>query len=78
MKTLLATTTINISGREVQVDLFNVNGHLEWHPSGKDADIMESGGYLDSGHVLEGYNQEIHIYKYNPDDHCSSFEIPSK
>lgn len=68
MRRFLATTTINISGREVQIDLFNVNGHLEWHPSGKDADVMQVGGFLDQGHMLEGYNQEIHIYKYDSND----------
>ena len=68
MKTFLATTTINISGREVQINLFNVDGHLEWDPSGKDANIMEVGGFLDQGHTLEGYNQEIHINKYDSND----------
>ena len=58
----LGQTEIMISGLLVEVDLWrNSVGNIHWIPT---AAIFDAGGFLENGHIVEGYNNEIIISKY--------------
>lgn len=58
----LCETDIIISGKLIKVSIYrNKSGNLEWHPH---EDIFIEGGHCENGSCVEGYGQEIIIYKY--------------
>ena len=59
----LGETEIMISGLLVEVELWrNSVGNIQWIPI--DLDIFAEGGFLEGGHVVQGYQDEIIISKY--------------
>ncbi len=59
----LGQTEIMISGLLVEVFLWrNSVGNIQWIPN--DPAIFDPGGFLENGHTVEGYDDEIIISKY--------------
>jgi hypothetical protein len=59
----LGETEIMISGLLVEVFLWrNSVGNIQWIPA--DEDIFAEGGFLEGGHVVDGYQDQIIISKY--------------
>tara|TARA_R110000803_G_scaffold19562_5_gene51111 strand:- start:1577 stop:1783 length:207 start_codon:yes stop_codon:yes gene_type:complete len=59
----LAVTTIDISGREVEVKIIrNSDGNISVIPT--DFSIFEKGGWLENGHCSEGEDMDIIISKF--------------
>jgi len=59
----LGQTEIMISGLLVEVFLWrNSVGNIQWIPANED--IFAPGGFLENGHTVEGYDDEIIISKY--------------